>query len=146
MTFIATFPQLHKRHCLGFTNKFSPQIRINFSRLFQIPSQEGMVTSHVAHYGISSWHALLSQWGWGASVLVGAKLQTILVTPELLHPSFSLCFNSLHFWALRLAETCEPLVTPPSKRLSGGRWPKAKGGSRGRVGIQKAAANSSSRK
>lgn len=48
-------------------------------------------------------------------MLVGAELQTVLVHPELLHPSFSACFNSQHRLALALTEAWEPLVasSPP---------------------------------
>lgn len=91
-----------------------------------------MVTSHVAHYGISSWHAHLRQRGSGASMLVGAKLQTILVPPELLHPSFSLCFNSQHFLALTLTEICETLVTPSFQKFIWWQMAQGKGRLKGK--------------
>ena len=48
-------------------------------------------------------------------MLAGPKLQTVLVHPELLHPSFSVFFNSQRCLALALTETWEPLVasSPP---------------------------------
>lgn len=65
-------------------------------------------------------------------MLLGAKLQTILVPSVLLHPSFSLCFNSQHFLALTLTETCKPLVTPSFQKIVWGQMAQGKGRLKGK--------------
>lgn len=84
-----------------------------------------MVTSHVAHHGMN-----IS--GSGARGLVGTKLQTILVPPDLLHPSYSLCFSSQHFLALTLTETHEPLVTPSFHKIVWWQMAQGKGRLKGK--------------
>lgn len=80
-------------------------------------SQEVMPTSHVAlaTVHLSGTHVP----GSGASMFVGAELQTVLVHPGLLHPSFSAWFNWQHCLALALTGTWEPLVASAPPREVG---------------------------